>query len=58
MVMGGGVAGLPLVPNAQWNGLPVLLFLGACSLACALPVGRWRWHGSQLVRGYSGRPWW
>ncbi|MFZ4478802.1 MAG: amino acid ABC transporter permease [Rhodoferax sp.] len=39
VLMGGGVAGLPEVPNAQWNGLPVLLFLGACSLACALPVG-------------------
>ena len=50
MVMGGGVAGLPLVPNAQWNGLPVLLFLGACSLACALPVGL------ALAR-QSTRPW-
>ena len=39
VLMGGGVAGLPVVPNAQWNGLPVLLFLGATSLACALPVG-------------------
>lgn len=39
VLMGGGLAGLPVVPNAQWNGLPVLLFLGACSLACALPVG-------------------
>ena len=39
VLMGGGIAGLPSVPNAQWNGLPVLLFLGACSLACALPVG-------------------
>jgi general L-amino acid transport system permease protein len=39
VLMGGGIAGLPVVPNAQWNGLPVLLFLGACSFACALPVG-------------------
>lgn len=39
VLMGGGIAGLSVVPSAQWNGLPVLLFLGACSLACALPVG-------------------
>ncbi len=39
LLMGGGVAGLAAVPDTQWNGLPVLLFLGACSLACALPVG-------------------
>jgi general L-amino acid transport system permease protein len=37
--MGGGVAGLPVVPDTQWNGLPVLLFLGTVSLAAALPVG-------------------
>lgn len=39
VLMGGGVAGLPSVPDTQWNGLPVLLFLGAVSLAAALPVG-------------------
>ena len=38
-LMGGGAAGLSVVPDSQWNGLPVLLFLGAASLACALPVG-------------------
>ena len=38
-LLGGGVIGLSVVPSAQWNGLPVLLFLGAASLACALPVG-------------------
>ena len=38
-LMGGGVLGLAKVPSAQWNGLPVLLFLGAASLACALPTG-------------------
>ncbi len=39
VLMGGGTFGLSTVPNAQWNGLPVLLFLGTASLACALPVG-------------------
>lgn len=51
-LMGGGIAGLPVVPNAQWNGLPVLLFLGACSLACALPVGL-----SLALARQSARPW-
>ena len=39
VLMGGGWLSLKPVPNAQWNGLPVLLFLGAVSLAAALPVG-------------------
>ncbi len=39
VLMGGGWFSLQAVPNAQWNGLPVLLFLGAVSLAAALPVG-------------------
>lgn len=39
LLMGGGVAGLSVVPDTQWNGLPVLLFLGTVSLAAALPVG-------------------
>ena len=39
VLMGGGIPGLPLVPSAQWNGLPVLLLLGTASLVCALPVG-------------------
>ena len=59
VLMGGGVAGLSAVPTAQWNGLPVLLFLGASSLACALPVGlllalarqsqrRWLWRAATV----------
>lgn len=55
VLMGGGVAGLPLVPNAQWNGLPVLLFLGACSLACALPVGLALALARQSTRPWLGR---
>lgn len=52
VLMGGGMAGLSTVSSAQWNGLPVLLFLGSVSLAAALPVGlflalarfsRYRW---------------
>lgn len=39
VLMGGGVWGLLAVPDTQWNGLPVLLFLGTVSLAAALPVG-------------------
>lgn len=39
VLMGGGVANLSVVPDTQWNGLPVLLFLGSVSLAAALPVG-------------------
>ena len=39
LLMGGGFWNLSAVPNAQWNGLPVLLFLGTVSLAAALPVG-------------------
>ena len=39
LLMGGGAWDLSIVPNAQWNGLPVLLFLGTVSLAAALPVG-------------------
>jgi len=39
VLMGGGWFSLQSVPNTQWNGLPVLLFLGAVSLAAALPVG-------------------
>jgi general L-amino acid transport system permease protein len=52
VLMGGGMMGLSTVSSAQWNGLPVLLFLGTVSLAAALPVGlflalfrfsRYRW---------------
>ena len=39
VLMGGDTFGLRVVPTAQWNGLPVLLFLGTVSLAAALPVG-------------------
>lgn len=39
VLMGGGVIDLPTVTTTQWNGLPVLLFLGTTSLAAALPVG-------------------
>lgn len=39
VLMGGGMMGLSSVSSAQWNGLPVLLFLGTVSLAAALPVG-------------------
>ena len=55
-LMGGGIAGLPMVPNAQWNGLPVLLFLGACSLACALPVGLSLALARQSTRRWLSRP--
>lgn len=56
VLMGGGVAGLEAVPNAQWNGLPVLLFLGACSLACALPVGLMLALARQSSRAWLSRP--
>lgn len=56
VLMGGGIAGLPVVPNAQWNGLPVLLFLGACSLACALPVGLLLALARQSSRAWLSRP--
>jgi general L-amino acid transport system permease protein len=39
LLMGDGAGLLRAVPHAQWNGLPVLLFLGAVSLAAALPAG-------------------
>lgn len=39
VLMGGDMFGLRAVSTAQWNGLPVLLFLGTVSLAAALPVG-------------------
>jgi len=39
LLMGDGAGLLKAVPHAQWNGLPVLLFLGTVSLAAALPVG-------------------
>ena len=39
LLMGNGAGFLKAVPHAQWNGLPVLLFLGTVSLAAALPVG-------------------
>ncbi|MCD8503712.1 MAG: amino acid ABC transporter permease [Burkholderiaceae bacterium] len=39
VLMGGGHFELRAVATAQWNGLPVLLFLGTVSLAAALPVG-------------------
>ena len=56
ILMGGGVAGLPVVPNAQWNGLPVLLFLGCCSLACALPVGLFLALARQSKRQWLAQP--
>lgn len=52
VLMGGGVWGLSVVPDTQWNGLPVLLFLGCVSLAAALPVGL----GLALCR-HASRPW-
>jgi general L-amino acid transport system permease protein len=55
-LMGGGIAGLPVVPNAQWNGLPVLLFLGACSFACALPVGLSLALARQSKRAWLSHP--
>lgn len=39
VLMKGGVFGLPEVPTARWNGLPVLLFLAAFGLALAFPLG-------------------
>ena len=56
VLMGGGVADLSAVPNAQWNGLPVLLFLGTTSLACALPVGLLLALGRQSRRAAIARP--
>jgi general L-amino acid transport system permease protein len=51
-LMGGGFAGFSQVPTAQWNGLPVLLFLGAVSLAAALPVGLLLALGRQSKRAW------
>jgi general L-amino acid transport system permease protein len=56
VLMGGGIAGLSVVPNAQWNGLPVLLFLGACSFACALPVGLSLALARQSKRAWLSHP--
>lgn len=39
LLMQGGIFGLPAVPVARWNGLPVLLFLAAFGLAAAFPLG-------------------
>ena len=39
VLMQGGTFGLPQVPVARWNGLPVLLFLAAFGLAAAFPLG-------------------
>lgn len=56
ILMGGGRFGLPLVPSAQWNGLPVLLFLGTASLACALPVGLLLAVGRGSIRPWISYP--
>ena len=68
VLMGGGYFGLATIPDAQWNGLPVLLFLGATSLVCALPVGlllalarrsrrRWlAWSAITLIETLRGIP--
>ncbi len=68
VLMGGGVIGLPTVTSAQWNGLPVLLFLGTTSLAAALPVGLlfalgrqskspvWRWLSIIVIETLRGIP--
>jgi general L-amino acid transport system permease protein len=68
VLMGGGVLNLAVVPEAQWNGLPVLLFLGTVSLASALPVGlalalcrtsltRWlQWPATCLIETLRGIP--
>jgi general L-amino acid transport system permease protein len=37
-LMWGGVAGLPYVPDDQWGGLPVTLFLSTFGLAFAFPL--------------------
>jgi His/Glu/Gln/Arg/opine family amino acid ABC transporter permease subunit len=54
LLMGDGAGLLKAVPHAQWNGLPVLLFLGTVSLAAALPVGLGlvlcRQSGSAMLR--------
>ena len=55
-LMGRGIAGLSVVPNAQWNGLPVLLLLGACSFACALPVGLSLALARQSKRAWLSHP--
>lgn len=67
-LMGGGVFGLSEVPTSQFNGLPVLLFLGTVSLATALPVGlvlalgrraraRWlHWPCTILIETLRGIP--
>lgn len=38
VLMGGGVLGLPRVPNDQWGGLPITLILATFGLACAFPL--------------------
>lgn len=68
VLMGGGVIGLTTVSTAQWNGLPVLLFLGTTSLAVALPVGLllalgrqakwpvWHWPSIVVIETLRGIP--
>ena len=38
LLMRGGFAGLPHVPDDQWGGLPVTLLLATVGLACAFPL--------------------
>ena len=52
VLMGGGYFELQAVTTAQWNGLPVLLFLGTVSLAIALPVGL-----ALALGRYARSPW-
>lgn len=37
-LMGGGIAGLPVVPASQWGGLPVTLILATVGIAGAFPL--------------------
>ncbi len=60
MLLRGGVAGMPVVESARWNGLPLILFLSVFTLAAAFPVGvilalvRWKGRGlpQQLAIGF------
>ncbi|WP_293795483.1 amino acid ABC transporter permease [uncultured Bosea sp.] len=51
LLLRGGVAGLPVVESHRWNGLPLILFLSAFSMAAAFPLGvalaLARWSGQR-----------
>ena len=50
LLLRGGFAGLPFVESHRWNGLPLILFLSAFTMAAAFPLGillalaRWSQH--------------